>query len=157
MNKSSEIEIYTNHNCCAKTLKGKDCKRERVNNGYYCNIHYKDFYSPFEKPEDCLICTEELGDKDNLLSCGHWMHRSCFIKTHKETCPVCRKKVKLSIEEKKKIREENRRDLDEEENLRNFLISLINDINNPNLETTISFPLEDFEIVEFIHNLMNSS
>lgn len=153
----SEIEIYTNHNCCGKTLNGKDCKKKRIDNGYYCHIHKKDFCSPFEKPDDCFICTELLGDKDNLLSCGHWMHRSCFIKTNKETCPVCRKKVKLTKKEKENIHKENRRHLDEEAQLRDFLVSLIEDINNPYTDTTISFPFEDFEIIEFIHNLMSSS
>lgn len=153
---NSEIVIYTNHNCCAKTNRGSDCKNKRLKNEYYCHKHKKDFCSRLEKPEECFICTDALGDKDNLLSCGHWMHRSCFLKTNKDTCPICRKKVKLSKEERKNITRETQRDDYEEQMLRDFLVSLIEEMNNPSSDISVSFPMEDFELVELIHNIMTS-
>lgn len=44
-----------------------------------------------EKPTECPICIEHLGDEE-VLCCGHWFHEDCintWKKTH-ETCPICR-------------------------------------------------------------------
>ena len=50
-----------------------------------------------EKPEDCPICTEKIGDED-ILDCGHWIHISCVKKHFKPECPVCRKSLNIQVE-----------------------------------------------------------
>ncbi len=52
-----------------------------------------------EKPCECPVCFEPLNE-DKSLSCGHWVHKTCIIKSKKDTCPLCRKQVELSNEEK---------------------------------------------------------
>lgn len=53
-----------------------------------------------EKPSECPVCYEPL-ETDKALSCGHWVHKSCIIKSKKDNCPMCRQKVRLSRKEKK--------------------------------------------------------
>lgn len=57
-----------------------------------------------DKPTDCPICAIKLEDIDQPLSCGHYFHKECFIKTKNSTCPVCRTEVKLTFEEFKLIK-----------------------------------------------------
>ena len=50
------------------------------------------------KPFQCMICLHELDNYDlNLkkLPCGHKFHSKCVKEwlTHKNTCPICRKKI----------------------------------------------------------------
>ena len=52
-----------------------------------------------EKPSECPVCYEPL-ETDKALSCGHWVHKSCIIKSKKDNCPMCRQKVKLTRREK---------------------------------------------------------
>ncbi len=52
-----------------------------------------------EKPSECPVCYESL-ETDNALSCGHWVHKSCIIKSKKDNCPMCRQKVKLTRRER---------------------------------------------------------
>lgn len=52
-----------------------------------------------DKPENCFICCEKLEEIDNALSCGHYMHRYCFLKSKKTSCPQCRQEVRLSRDE----------------------------------------------------------
>ena len=49
-----------------------------------------------EKPEDCIICTEKIGEED-ILDCGHWIHISCVKKHFKPECPVCRKSLNIEV------------------------------------------------------------
>jgi hypothetical protein len=52
-----------------------------------------------EKPSECPVCYEPL-ETDKALSCGHWVHKSCIIKSKKDNCPMCRQKVKLTRRER---------------------------------------------------------
>lgn len=52
-----------------------------------------------EKPSECPVCYESLNE-DKALSCGHWVHKSCIIKSKKDNCPMCRQKVKLTRRER---------------------------------------------------------
>ena len=52
-----------------------------------------------EKPSECPVCYEPLNEV-KALSCGHWVHKSCIIKSKKDNCPMCRQKVKLTRREK---------------------------------------------------------
>lgn len=55
-----------------------------------------------EKPCECPVCFESLNE-DKSLSCGHWVHKSCIVKSKKDTCPLCRKQVVLTLEEKDEL------------------------------------------------------
>lgn len=48
----------------------------------------------YEKPEDCAICFEKLGN-EFPLSCGHWFHTECIDSTRKSECPMCRRTIVL--------------------------------------------------------------
>lgn len=52
-----------------------------------------------EKPSECPVCYEAL-ETDKALSCGHWVHKSCIIKSKKDNCPMCRQKIKLTRRER---------------------------------------------------------
>lgn len=55
-----------------------------------------------EKPSECPVCYEALEDH-KPLSCGHWVHKSCIIKSKKDICPMCRAKVKLTRREREEM------------------------------------------------------
>jgi len=55
-----------------------------------------------EKPSECPVCYEALEDH-KPLSCGHWVHKSCIIKSKKDNCPMCRAKVKLTRREREEM------------------------------------------------------
>jgi len=48
-----------------------------------------------ERGNDCCVCGhDELADADMLFPCGHYMHRTCWMKwigCGKTTCPLCRR------------------------------------------------------------------
>lgn len=52
-----------------------------------------------DRPDTCFICCDSLEQIDNALSCGHYMHRYCFLKSKKTSCPKCRQEVKLTKDE----------------------------------------------------------
>ena len=54
------------------------------NNGYKC-----------DKPEECCVCCEKFNESDSNLSCGHYVHMSCILKSKKSTCPLCREYIIL--------------------------------------------------------------
>jgi hypothetical protein len=45
------------------------------------------------------VCFENLNE-NKPLSCGHWVHKTCIIKSKKDTCPLCRQSVELTDKEK---------------------------------------------------------
>lgn len=49
-----------------------------------------------EKPEDCSICLEKLG-QEKSQECGHFFHFSCLEKHFKPECPLCRRKLNIKI------------------------------------------------------------
>ena len=58
-----------------------------------------------EKPCECPVCFESLKNEKKSLSCGHWVHKDCIIKSKKDTCPLCRQTIKLNKEERFKLNE----------------------------------------------------
>ena len=56
------------------------------NNGYKC-----------EKPDECCVCFDTLNETDSALSCGHYIHMECIVKSKKSTCPICREYIKLDL------------------------------------------------------------
>lgn len=59
----------------------------------YCEQH-KPRYR-FDKPDECPICYEEMGEIPIPLECGHWVHRECMTKSMKPICPICRKTIHI--------------------------------------------------------------
>ena len=51
-----------------------------------------------EKPSECPVCYENVCDTD-CLSCGHYIHKECIIKSKKTCCAMCRKEVTFTREE----------------------------------------------------------
>ncbi len=47
-----------------------------------------------EKPEDCPVCLEKIGDTD-ILACGHYVHTSCISKSEKPLCPICKHDTRI--------------------------------------------------------------
>lgn len=68
-----------------------------------------------EKTQDCPVCFESLDKENKALSCGHWVHIECVIKSKKDCCPLCRKTVKLSLEEQYRLQELQHQEKREEE------------------------------------------
>lgn len=74
--------------CQGKTRSGEQCKR--IVNSTFCYQHVPKFID--EKPNDCFICCYPLNMKDPL-SCGHWVHYECILKSGVKKCPFCREDV----------------------------------------------------------------
>ena len=71
------------------------CKIFTKNTSGYCRWHEK-LYSDNEKfiedrPQECPVCYNKLSQVTRPLSCGHYVHKSCVIKSGKSECPICRK------------------------------------------------------------------
>jgi len=71
------------------------CKNFTKNPCGFCHWHEK-LYSDSDKfiedrPTDCPVCYNKLSQVTRPLSCGHYVHKSCIIKSGKSECPICRK------------------------------------------------------------------
>lgn len=51
-----------------------------------------------EKPKECPVCLDELGCEKHL-SCGHYVHKQCVLKSKKACCPICRSEIELDLDE----------------------------------------------------------
>lgn len=61
------------------------------------------------KEEYCAVCTDKFETNFTPLNpCGHYIHNECVVNSGKEECPICRSKVILSEEDKKKTNEVNK-------------------------------------------------
>jgi len=70
------------------------------------------------KEECCAVCTDGFEANFTPLNpCGHYIHTECVVSSGKAVCPICRTKVILSEEDKKKTNEvnENLRRVNDEE------------------------------------------
>jgi len=61
-----------------------------------------------ECPDDCCVCAESI-DSSSRLSCGHYIHKACVVKSGKSQCPMCRAEVALSYDELDEIEQVRRR------------------------------------------------
>ena len=55
----------------------------------------------YGSPCECPVCFESI--QENCLSCGHYVHKDCVIKSKKTTCPLCKKEVEMSFSELEKL------------------------------------------------------
>ena len=47
--------------------------------------------------EDCAVCIESC--PVNPLSCGHWIHFDCIVKSEKKECPMCKESLTFTKEQ----------------------------------------------------------
>lgn len=59
------------------------------------SIHHTT-HSRLQKPDECIVCLENVDKMHKPLECGHWIHTDCIVKSGKNNCPICRAPVKLS-------------------------------------------------------------
>lgn len=92
--------------CKGITLKGLRCTKQSISGREYCHLHYTQDKNIFkqEKPNECPICCEQMNEK-KPKSCGHWIHNECIINSGKQECPLCRKKIILTQQAVKKLKE----------------------------------------------------
>lgn len=106
--------------CRGVTKKGKRCRKNRMKENIYCNLHsYKAtiYKATKQAINECASCFENV---DEVLECGHYVHLSC-VKKHADCmqdirtnsgkpeikygiCPVCRKEIKKVIAKKPEIK-----------------------------------------------------
>lgn len=80
--------------CKGLTKELKPCKKRACCDSFYCTVH-KELYR-YDKPRDCVICSETLGATCRPTNCGHVMHKGCLDQwlLSNSTCPVCRSLLK---------------------------------------------------------------
>jgi len=77
--------------CIVENCKQKEC-------GHYglCTKHSGACKT---EKEDCAVCMD--GELKCPLSCGHWIHVDCVIKSGKKECPMCKSKLTFTKEQEK--------------------------------------------------------
>jgi hypothetical protein len=50
----------------------------------------------YDRPSECLICSEDLNESIRPTKCGHYMHPECINKwlESNDKCPVCRTQLR---------------------------------------------------------------
>jgi hypothetical protein len=139
--------------CKGITNKYKQCKNTVITDSnntdtdteYFCHLHKQTNKKVFEK-DKCPVCFEH--DVEEILDCGHWVHKGCIIMSGKAECPICRSKVNLKKNEIKKLiirkKELDRIQIeDDEQEIQNLLIqSFITSLYNPDDNSLGSFIYE---------------
>ena len=84
----------------AKIVKKKcivaNCRNYETGHHSLCNKHAGS--QKLEK-ECCAICMDDENECKQPLSCGHWIHFDCVLKTSKKECPMCKSVLKFSAEQ----------------------------------------------------------
>jgi hypothetical protein len=47
--------------------------------------------------ENCILCLEDIDPSENPLVCGHKLHLECVKKHFKPECPICRRRLNISV------------------------------------------------------------
>ncbi len=99
---------FENCNHCSHYIKKNKryCKLPLFPNYDYCprHLHMEQPLKILEKSEECSVCLESLSDCKEPLKCGHWIHKSCVIKSGKNKCPICRFSIYLKPSEIKECK-----------------------------------------------------
>lgn len=107
---ASEMNEYScghflHHDCCT------DCK-ECPACGTRGEKKHNEIKEP-EEPTECVVCLSMV--REEVLPCGHFVHRGCIARWGNELCPICRRTVKLpetykwllnSVKEKRRLENE---------------------------------------------------
>jgi hypothetical protein len=78
----------------------KKCNSTKIYKDGYCRRHFnhRKYYT-----NECCICLEQ-DEKLDRLSCGHWLHKKCFLSYNKDfKCPTCKEVLKLNRKENDQI------------------------------------------------------
>ena len=93
-----------NHNsddqCIGLTLSKQRCKKKKMSGcNKYCHTH-TDMYK-YERPSECIVCTEALPSECRPTKCGHYIHPKCLSEWFKRSnqCPVCRTVLNRSTQQ----------------------------------------------------------
>lgn len=65
--------------------------------GKYCIYHKKKYR--LEKPDECAVCLEDLEANEEPWECGHYIHKSCIVRSSKAKCPMCRCELEIEVDE----------------------------------------------------------
>ena len=84
--------------CCVE-----NCKNTATQHYNLCRKHCGK--KKYER-EDCAICMENYSQQP--LSCGHWIHFECIIKTEKKECPMCQNGLSFTREQNKQFNQYQR-------------------------------------------------
>jgi len=71
-----------------------NCKNKTTNYHNLCKKHCGK--KKYDK-EDCAICIENC--PVNPISCGHWIHFDCIVKSEKKECPICKESLTFTKEQ----------------------------------------------------------
>ena len=84
--------------CLGLTLTKQRCKKKKQGDKY-CHTH-ADMYK-YERPTECVVCTEALPAECRPTKCGHYIHPKCLTEWFKRSnqCPVCRSVLNKSTPE----------------------------------------------------------
>lgn len=95
-----------------KKCAAEGCKMNECGHHQLCKKHAGKHL--IEK-QDCAICMD--GELNVPLSCGHWIHVDCVIKSGKKECPICKDALKFTKQQeiiyrrsKEEIKIKNRRE-----------------------------------------------
>ena len=93
-----------NTQTCAYYIKQKKrcCKLNVFPNYNYCtrHIHEQSPLQIIDRPDECPVCMDHLERDEKPLTCGHWVHKECIIKSGKGQCPICRFELYLTLKER---------------------------------------------------------
>jgi len=96
MSKETEKESVSRlcrHRIYTETGTTRGCRLKTKNPSGFCHIHacvQPDSKFLEERPENCPVCMEKIKSNVRALSCGHYCHLSCILKTDTVNCPICR-------------------------------------------------------------------
>lgn len=103
--KTSIVNNLDVQKTCAHYIKQRKrcCKLSVFPNYNFCarHIHNQKPLQIIDKPDECPVCMEYLKHDEQSLTCGHWVHRDCIIKSGKGQCPVCRFELYLNMKERR--------------------------------------------------------
>jgi hypothetical protein len=97
---------------CRHLVGRRGCRLRTLRPDGYCHIHKQTeepvggavdgavdgapeavHFLEFPKPKECPVCMASFTRNTRALSCGHYVHIQCVLKSNDPRCPVCRKEL----------------------------------------------------------------
>ena len=138
--------------CKGITQSGEQCHRKTRTD--LCHQHRVNFMQL--KPEECIICLENIAQQKRALECGHWIHKQCIINSAKAECPLCRTRLHLGpqalnkIDKLAQIRAKERIEEEEEELLAEFREEILDLSLQEHIHNIVSFLLDGNNDISFV-------
>jgi hypothetical protein len=81
---------------CRHRVGLRGCKMKTVDTSGYCHFHKPTVTTATDlflenKPDECPVCLQSFAKNVRALSCGHYVHHNCIVKSGVSRCPICRK------------------------------------------------------------------